>query len=126
MLETRAYTDADGQKYGESSLLTMGKDVVYQLRNGKKEAILMKYDLNANSWQELLRTPYHLNNMELKDSMLYVPCEYGYWVVNTNTGETSHFDSLLLETGQTMATDVNVMAFDRQGGLWLGTENTVR
>ena len=122
VLETRAYTDADGQKYGESSLLTMGKDVVYQLRNGKKEAILMKYDLNANSWQELLRAPYHLNNMELNDSLLYVPCEYGYWVVNTNTGETSHFDSMLLETGQTMATDVNVMAFDRQGGLWLGTE----
>ena len=121
--ETRAYTDVDGQRYDQSSLVTMGKDVVYQLRNGKKEAILMKYDLKTNDWAELLRTPYHLNNMELNDSLLYVPCEYGYWVVNTNTGETSHFDSMLLETGQTMATDVNVMAFDRQGGLWLGTEN---
>jgi AraC-like DNA-binding protein len=123
VINSAAYTDVDGQRYDQSSLVTMGKNVVYQLRNGKKEAILLKYDLKTNDWAELLRTPYHLNNMELNDSLLYVPCEYGYWVVNTNTGETSHFDSMLLETGQTMATDVNVMAFDRQGGLWLGTEN---
>ena len=121
-LETRAYTDADGQRYGESSLLAMGKDVVYQIRNGWKEAILMKFDLKANSWAELLRTPYHLNNMELRDSMLYVPCEYGYWVINNNTGQQTHFEGLTQEDGYTMVTDVNVMAFDRQGGLWLGTE----
>ena len=121
-LETRAYTDVDGQRYDQSSLLTMGKNVVYQLRNGKKGAILLKYDLKTNDWAELLRTPYHLNNMELKDSMLYVPCEYGYWVVNTHTGASTHFEAMMLETGQTMATDVNVIAFDRQGGLWLGTE----
>ncbi len=121
--ETRAYTDVDGQRYDQSSLVTMGKDVVYQLRNGKKEAILMKYDLKTNDWAELLRTPYHLNNMELKDSMLYVPCEYGYWVVNTHTGDSKHFEAMMLESGRTMATDVNVMVFDRQGGLWLGTEN---
>ena len=121
--ETRAYTDVDGQRYDQSSLVTMGKDVVYQLRNGKKEAILMKYDLKTNDWAELLRTPYHLNNIELKDSMLYVPCEYGYWVVNTHTGDSKHFEAMMLESGRTMATDVNVMVFDRQGGLWLGTEN---
>ena len=84
--ETRAYTDVDGQRYDQSSLVTMGKDVVYQLRNGKKEAILMKYDLKTNDWAELLRTPYHLNNIELKDSMLYVPCEYGYWLGTENRG----------------------------------------
>lgn len=122
-LETRAYTDVDGQRFDQSSLVTMGKNVVYQLRNGKKEAILLKYDLKTNDWAELLRTPYHLNNMELKDSMLYVPCEYGYWVINTHTGASTHFEAMMLESGRTMATDVNVMVFDRQGGLWLGTEN---
>ena len=70
----------------------------------------------------MLRAPYHLNNMALRDSILYVPCEYGYWTVNTNTGETRHHEGLKLETGQTLETDINVIAFDRQGGMWAGTE----
>jgi len=120
--ETRCYTDADAMNYNESSLITMGKDVVFQIRNGKKEAILMKFDLKANQWSEILRTPYHLNNLELKDSLLYVPCEYGYWVSNNNTGKVTHYEGLPLEGGSVMETDLNVMAFDRQGGLWAGTE----
>ena len=121
-METRAYTDADANTYGSSSLLLMGKDKVYQLRNGWKEAIVMSFDLKQNQWKEMLRAPYHLNNMALRDSILYVPCEYGYWTVNTNTGETRHHEGLKLETGQTLETDINVIAFDRQGGMWAGTE----
>ena len=121
-METRAYTDADANTYGSSSLLLMGKDKVYQLRNGWKDAIVLSFDLKQNKWTELLRAPYHLNNMALRDSMLYVPCEYGYWTVNTNTGETKHYEGLLLETSKILETDINVIAFDRQGGMWVGTE----
>ena len=121
--ETRAYTDADANTYGSSSLLLMGKDKVYQLRNGWKDAIVLSYDIKQNAWREILRTPYHMNNMALKnDSLLFVPCEYGYWLANTNTGATTHYEGLLLETGHVMETDINVIAFDRQGGMWAGTE----
>ena len=120
--ETRAYNDADAERYGESSLLTLAKNKVFQIRNGKKEAVLLSYDLKKNTWAEVLRTPYHLNSMELNDSMLYVPCEYGYWTVNINGGEPRHIESILLDNGMSLTTDINVIAFDRQGGMWAGTE----
>ena len=120
--ETRAYNDADAERYGESSLLTLAKNKVFQIRNGKKEAVLLSYDLKKNTWAEILRTPYHLNSMELNDSMLYVACEYGYWTVNINSGEPRHIESILLDNGMSLTTDINVIAFDRQGGMWAGTE----
>ena len=120
--ETRAYNDADAERYGESSLLTLAKNKVFQIRNGKKEAVLLSYDLKKNTWAEVLRTPYHLNSMELNDSMLYVACEYGYWTVNINGGEPRHIESILLDNGMSLTTDINVIAFDRQGGMWAGTE----
>ena len=47
------------------------------------EAELRK--ITDKEWNEILRTPYHLNNMAFKDSLMYVACEYGYWVINLNT-----------------------------------------
>ena len=120
--ETRAYNDADAERYGETSLLTLAKNKVFQIRNGKKEAVLLSYDLKKNTWSDVLRTPYHLNSLELNDSMLYVACEYGYWTVNINSGEPRHIESILLDNGMSLTTDINVIAFDRQGGMWAGTE----
>ena len=120
--ESRPYTDDEARNYESSSLLAMAKDRVFQLRNGARDAILMCYNLVEKNWYEILRTPYHLNNMAIKDSLMFVPCEYGYWVANLNSGELKHYEVLKMETGKTMETDVNVIAFDRQGGMWVGTE----
>ena len=119
---TRAYGEADAAMYGNSSLVMTDSTTVYQLRNGQREAILMKYEVGKNLWTEILRTPYHLNNMARKDSILYVPCEYGYWGVNLNTMEKHQSEKIKLENGQLLGTDINVIAFDRQGGMWAGTE----
>lgn len=120
--ESRPYTDDVARNYESSSLLATAKDRVFQLRNGARDAILMCYNLVEKNWYEILRTPYHLNNMAIKDSLMFVPCEYGYWVANLNSGELKHYEVLMMETGKTMETDVNVIAFDRQGGMWVGTE----
>ena len=120
--ETRAYGDADAMKYASSSLVTQANNKVFQLRNGQREAILLSYDLNTNQWAEVLRTPYHMNGMALRDSLLYIPCEYGYWDININSGEARHIEALILADGQPLITDINVIAFDRQGGMWVGTE----
>ena len=121
-LESRAYGAADAATYGNSSLVLLDGDRLYQIRNGQKDAILLSFNPTQNQWSELLRTPYHLNNMAKRDSLLFVPCEYGYWSINTNTMETRHSEALTLENGKTLATDINVIAFDRQGGMWAGTE----
>ncbi|MBR1410185.1 MAG: helix-turn-helix domain-containing protein [Prevotella sp.] len=120
--ETRAYGDEDAERYGNSSLVRIADNGFYQMRNGQKEAILMYYDFGNDQWSEILRTPYHQNNMTLRDSMIYVPCKYGYWGINTNTMEMRHSEAVRLENGQTLETDINVIAFDRQGGMWAGTE----
>ncbi|WP_028904351.1 helix-turn-helix domain-containing protein [Prevotella sp. P6B4] len=122
LIENRAYTDKDNVRYNQSSLVKVDGSNVYQIRNGNKEAILMKYDVNLNEWSELMRTPYHMNNMAIRDSLLYVPCEYGYWIYNVKTHEADHVEAVVLESGQTLVTDVNVITFDRQGGMWVGTE----
>lgn len=123
VVESRAYSDNDNNHFDNSSLVKLNGDIVYQIRNGFKEAILLKYDIVKKQWTEMMRTPYHLNGLAIKDSMLYVPCEYGYWEVNKHTGASVHYETLMLETGKLLETDVNVMEFDRQGGMWLGTEN---
>ncbi len=120
--ENRSYTDMDSKRYDQISLVKVDGDNVFQLRNGINESILMKYNVTRNEWSELLRTPYHMNGVAVKDSALYIPCDYGYWVYNLRDNHSSHIETILLENGQRLVTDVNVIEFDRQGGMWVGTE----
>ena len=123
LTENRPYNDEMARHYAASSLTLLDSTKVYQIRNGAKEAILMQYDVPRKEWTELLRTPYHLNSLVKHDSLLYVPCEYGYWTVHESSYETTHFEALSIVSGQPLETDINVIAFDRQGGMWAGTEN---
>lgn len=123
LTENRPYSDEMARHYEASSLVMMDSTKVYQIRNGAKDAILMQYDVPRKEWTELLRTPYHLNSMVKHDSLVYVPCEYGYWTVHENSHETMHYEALGTVFSQPLETDINVIAFDRQGGMWAGTEN---
>lgn len=123
LTENRPYNDEMARHYAASSLVMMDSTKVYQIRNGAKDAILMQYDVPRKEWTELLRTPYHLNSLVKHDSLLYVPCEYGYWTVHENSYETNHVEALSIVFSQPLETDINVIAFDRQGGMWAGTEN---
>ena len=123
LTENRPYNDEMARHYAGSSLTLLDSTKVYQIRNGAKEAILMQYDVPRKEWTELLRTPYHLNSLVKHDSLLYVPCEYGYWTVHENSYETNHVEALSIVFSQPLETDINVIAFDRQGGMWAGTEN---
>jgi AraC-like DNA-binding protein len=82
----------------------------------------MRFDDNTREWRELMSVPYHLNNMILHDDILFAASEYGYWEYNPVSGEKIHHEVLQLTNGRKLATDVNTIAFDRQGGMWLGTE----
>ena len=123
LAENRPYNDDMARHYAASSLVMMDSTKVYQIRNGAKDAILMQYDVPRKEWTELLRTPYHLNSLVKHDSLLYVPCEYGYWTVHESSYETTHIEALSIVSGQPLETDINVIAFDRQGGMWAGTES---
>jgi AraC-like DNA-binding protein len=94
----------------------------YQIRNGERDAHLMRYDAATRELKELMYTPYHLNNMTIHEGLLFIASEYGYWEYNPISGEKTHQEFLKLSNGRKLQTDINTIAFDRQGGMWAGTE----
>ena len=124
LTESRSYTDVDASRYNVSSMVLSDSTTsqVFQVRNGAKEGILLAYNVTTKAWNELVRTPYHLNNLAKHDSLLFVPCEQGYWVFNLNSGEARHMEAIMLDNGQELQTDINVITFDKQGGMWAGTD----
>lgn len=105
-----------------SSVICPDSNIYYQIRNGEKEAMLLSFDVSTRQWKRLLHTPYHLNNMVLERGKLYIASEYGYWTYDIKTGATEHHEELMLVGGRKLRTDINVICFDRQGSMWLGTE----
>lgn len=122
MFDVPALTEDGMSDYGKSSVICPEGNVYYQIRNGDKEAVLTCFDVEKREWRVLMTTPYHLNNMVVHDGKLYVASEYGYWTYNISTGETQHQETLTLTEGKQLQTDINTIAFDRQGGMWMGTE----
>jgi len=118
----KAYDGENVQKYKNSSVLYSDDYMFYQIRNGSKGAILMSFNIGKWEWKTLMETPYHLNNLDKRGNFLYIPCEYGYWVVDVESGRAGHVDELRLKSGRVINTDINAMCFDRQGGMWIGTE----
>ena len=116
------YGDAEAKTYSGSSVVRPVGNTVYQIRNGQNTGILMRFDIERQAWKTILKTPYYLSNITEKDSVLYVPSAYGYYTYDLHTEQLTHYRELTMDTGQKLLTDINMMAFDRQGGLWVGTE----
>ncbi len=114
--------DEDTVKYSVSSVICANGSDYYQIRNGKEEAVLLHFSAKTHQWRTLMSLPYHMNNMTILKGKLYVASEQGYWVYYLKSGRTKHFESFALPDGRTLFTDVNDICFDRQGGMWLGTE----
>lgn len=118
----KAYDEVKAQKYNKSSVLYKDDFMFYQIRNGSKGAILQSFNIGKWEWKTLMETPYHLNNIEKRGNLLYIPCEYGYWVYDVESGRAGQVDELRMFDGRLLNTDVNALCFDRQGGMWIGTE----
>lgn len=120
--QNHAYSGEAVSKYGGSSVLQVYNDGFFQLRNGEKNGVLMHYDAKHREWSTLLETDGWLNNMAIHDDVLYIASQQGYYTYDILTGEIVHEHSLLLSSGRWLETDVNTVEFDRQGGMWIGTE----
>ena len=118
----KAYGEDEARKYDKSSVLYKDDNMFYQIRNGSKGAILQSFNIGKWEWKKLLETPYHLNNLEKRGNLIYIPCEYGYWVYEVETGKAGQVDGLKMLDGRQLNTDINALCFDRQGGMWIGTE----
>ena len=122
LFTSSALEGADTARYASSGVMLPHAGGFYQIRNGEQESVLLDFDIEKRQWKKMMELPYHLNNMVEHRGRLYLASEYGYWVVDLTTGDRKHVESLQLTGGRKLLTDINVLAFDRQGGMWVGTE----
>lgn len=120
---SKAYSDAEAADYDRSCVVMRHEDSYFQIRNGSKSSILLRYDMKSHQWTTITRMDYHMNNMTVYRDLLYVASEYGYWTIDLKTGEQIHYDTITLASGKQLKTDINDIEFDRLGGMWIGTEN---
>ena len=117
-----AYGRDKASLYNRSSVVFTDDKSLFQLRNGGMESVMMKLDTQKWEWKTLLQLPYHMNNLAMEDSVLYIPTSYGYWTYDLKTDSLEHTEMLQMATGEKLLTDINAMAFDKQGGMWVGTQ----
>ena len=122
LFDVAAFNNNDTLRFSNSSVILPDSNLYYQIRNGDKESVLLRLDIEKRQWVQLMALPYHLNNMVLRNGVLYIASEYGYWMYDVTTGEKHHVDAIKMSRFRSLQTDINTIAFDRQGGMWLGTE----
>ena len=120
--QLNAYDDSMKERYKSSSVLYNDSNYIYQIRNGEQEAILLRLDVAKRQFSTIYQSDTHLNNIAKRDSLFYIPTSFGYMTYNPQTGSKAFYDELELLDGRMLKTDINVIAFDKQGGMWAGTE----
>ena len=122
LYSTNSLNHEEVKDYQESSVIYKYRNGFFQIRNGNNKAVLMWFDLGTRQWTKVLSTDYYLSNMTVKDDVLYIASAYGYWTYDTYSRQIEHYEMIKLTDGRELLTDMNCIEFDRQGGMWIGTE----
>lgn len=122
LYSTNSLNHEEVKDYQESSVIYKYRNGFFQIRNGNNKAVLMWFDLDTRQWTKVLSTDYYLSNMTVKDDVLYISSAYGYWTYDTDSRQIEHYEMIKLTDGRELLTDMNCIEFDRQGGMWIGTE----
>jgi len=123
MFEIQGDTEEEADKYSRTSVIYPYGEGYYQIRNGSQEFAKLRYlDMESHRWTDILDVPYHLNSVDVFEGKLYIACAQGYWTYDLQTKEKVQVKELMLSKGRTLQTDINTLTFDRQGGMWVGTE----
>lgn len=120
------YDKAKAKLYSSNTLVYKLGTSVYQIRNGMKGdsqvGILLRFDLTTWKWETIMETPYYLSNIKEHGGKLYIPSAYCYWTYDLSTKHLEHIEKIRMSDGTLLLTDINAIEFDKQGGMWLGTE----
>ena len=122
LYSTNSLNHEEVKDYQESSVIYKYRNGFFQIRNGNNKAVLLWFDLGTRQWTKVLSTDYYLSNMTVKDDVLYISSAYGYWTYDTDSRQIEHYEMIKLTDGRELLTDMNCIEFDRQGGMWIGTE----
>ena len=122
LYSTNSLNHEEVKDYQELSVIYKYRNGFFQIRNGNNKAVLLWFDLGTRQWTKVLSTDYYLSNMTVKDDVLYIASAYGYWTYDTDSRQIEHYEMIKLTDGRELLTDMNCIEFDRQGGMWIGTE----
>lgn len=123
LYSTKALDADKANEYSNTSVIFKYKNGFFQIRNGFNKALLLWFDVHNRTWRTLLDVDYYLSNMNMKDDVLYIASAYGYWTYDIKKNKLEHIEKIRMTDGQEMLTDMNCIEFDRQGGMWIGTES---
>lgn len=109
-------------KYNKTTIFKEYKNGFYQLRSGKNISVLTWIDAKTLRSTIIMEEDYFLCNLAIHNNILYVSSSYGYWTINLTNGSKFHREALDMDNGMQLHTDINAIVFDKQGGMWIGTE----
>ena len=117
------FAGEEWRSYSSTSLVVRGADsVFYQVRMGSGGSVLLSYNVRSARWRRLMDCPHALHTLIVTAAgTLYVTMPEGYMSIDPATGRRSHYAALRLPDGTRLATGINTVCHDREGGVWLGT-----
>lgn len=123
LIKTAKTLDSErAKKYYKTTVFIRHKNGFFQLRSGSNISVLTWIDAKTLRSNIIMEKDYFLCNLAIFKNLLYISSSYGYWTINLKTGEQFHRETLELDNGQLLKTDINAIDFDNQGGMWIGTE----
>ena len=122
LYQSNAYSADDAKVYNRNCIQLLYKNGFYVIYNAEEGSVLLHYNMDTRKWSEIMRSERILNNMVVHDGKLYIPSDLGYFTYKLDSGEINYYKALRLRNGRRLETDINVIEFDLQGGMWIGTE----
>ena len=122
LYQTMPYGADDAKIYTRGCVRELHGDTLFLIRDGRNGSVLSSYNLKTKKWTEIVRQEYHLNNLVIHAGSLYISSDKGYFTYDLGSGELTHYEGLRMNNGRRLETDINVIDFDLQGGMWIGTD----
>lgn len=122
LYQTKAYSADDAKAYARNCVVQPYENGYYVTRNSEHGSLVVHYNMDTKKWTEIMRTERIVNNMVIREDVLYLPSDIGYLTYDCKTGNTVYYKDLRLRNGRRLETDINVIEFDVQGGMWIGTQ----
>ena len=119
---TRAYDWDTAQRYNRTSALLRYEDGYFQVRNGEKESVLLHFDVKHQTWTVIQSFPFHVNHLALHKDCLYLPSERGFGIYDIKQESMEWVSEFQLSNGRLVESECNMIAFDIQDGMWIGTD----
>lgn len=119
---TRPYEWETALKYTKSTKFLRYEDGYYIVKKGKNGSVLLRYNIHKQEWKIITETTYFFNDLALLGNKLYIASSEGYWIYFIDYDVLKQADDIKFMHSSEMKLQCNAIAFDKQDGLWIGTQ----